>query len=164
MKTKQFFALALACVCAVAVGCSKGPKKPADLPPLYPATITVVYDDGTPVDQATVALRPAGGGNAQWNVTGVTHAQGKLVCKTNGNWDGAPAGSYEAMVTKEIIVSEDSTEPGASPTIKSRTRYVDLRYANPKTSGLTAEVKEGDNQIELKVGEKIEEEIEVAET
>lgn len=161
MKTKQFLALALACVCAVAVGCSKGPKKPADLPTLYPTTITVVYDDGTPVDQATVALRPTGGGNAQWNVTGVTDAQGKLVCKTNGNWDGAPAGSYEATVTKEITISEDSTEPGGSPTIKSSTRYVDLQYANPNTSGLTAEVKEqDDNQIELKVGEKIEEEIE----
>ena len=75
--------------------------------------------------------------------------------------DGAPAGSYEATVTKEITISEDSTEPGGSPTIKSSTRYVDLQYANPNTSGLTAEVKEqDDNQIELKVGEKIEEEIE----
>ncbi len=159
MKTKHFFAFALACVCAVAVGCSKGPKKPADLPTLYPTTITVVYDDGTPVDEATVALRPAGGGAAQWNVTGVTDAQGKLVCKTNGNWDGAPAGSYEAMVTKEITVMEDSTEPGGSPTIKSCTRYVDVKYNSPKTSGLTCEVKEGDNQIELKVGEKIEEDV-----
>lgn len=159
MKTKQLFAFALACVCAVAVGCSKGPKKPADLPTLYPTTITVVYDDGTPVDGATVALRPAGGGNAQWNVTGVTDAQGKLVCKTNGNWDGAPAGSYEAMVTKEVTEMEEPTEPGGSPTVKSCTRYVDVKYNSPKTSGLTAEVKEGDNQIELKVGEKIEEDV-----
>lgn len=157
MKTKQFFAFALACVCAVAVGCSKGPKKPADLPTLYPTTITVVYDDGTPVDGATVALRPAGGGSSQWNVTGVTDAQGKLVCKTNGNWDGAPAGSYEAMVTKEVAEMEEPTEPGASAVVKSRTNYIDTKFANPKTSGLTAEVKEGDNQIELKVGEQIAE-------
>lgn len=157
MKTKHFFAFALACVCAVAVGCQKGPKKPADLPPLYPTTITVVYDDGTPVDGATVALRPAGGGSSQWNVTGVTDAQGKLVCKTNGNWDGAPAGSYEAMVTKEIAEMEEPTEAGASAVVKSRTNYIDTKFANPKTSGLTAEVKEGDNQIELKVGEQIAE-------
>lgn len=157
MKTKQFFAFALACVCAVAVGCQKGPKKPADLPALYPTTVTVVYDDGTPVDGATVALRPAGGGNAKWNLTGVTDAQGKLVLKTNGNWDGAPVGSYEAMVTKEVAEMEESTEPGASAVVKSRTNYIDTKFNNPKTSGLTAEVKEGDNQIELKVGEQIAE-------
>lgn len=161
MKTKQFFALALACVCAVAVGCSKGPKKPADLPTLYPTTITVVYDDGTPVADATVALRPAGGGNTQWNVTGTTDAQGKLVCKTNGNWDGAPAGSYEAMVMKEVVEMEEPTEAGGSGAIKSRTNCVDTKFANPKTSGLTVEVKEGDNQVELKVGEPIEEDLPV---
>ena len=157
MKTKQFFALALACVCAVAVGCSKGPKKPADLPTLYPTTITVVYDDGTPVDGATVALRPAGGGSTQWNVTGVTDAQGKLVCKTNGNWDGAPAGSYQAIVTKEVAEIEGTDDPTATAVVKSRTNYVDLKFNNPNTSGLTAEIKEGDNQFEFKVGEKIEE-------
>ncbi len=163
MKTKQFFAFALACVCAVAVGCSKGPKKPADLPTLYPTTITVVYDHGTPVAEATVALRPAGGGNTKWNVTGVTDAQGKLVCKTNGNWDGAPAGSYEAMVTKEVAEIEQGDEPGASAVVKSRTNYIDTKFNNPNTSGLTAEVKEEDNQIELKVGEKIEDAVDSVE-
>ncbi len=162
MKTKQFFALALACVCAVAVGCSKGPKKPAGMPDLYPTTITVVYDDGTPVDGATVALRPADGGNTSWNVTGVTDAKGQLVCKTNGNWDGAPAGSYEAMVTKEISEMEEGDEPGASAVVKSRLRYVDQKYNNPKTSGLTVEIQAGSNQVELKVGEKIEEDIPAA--
>ena len=96
-----------------------------------------------------------------YTVKGVTDAQGKLVCKTNGNWEGAPAGSYEAMVTKEVPEMEEATEPGASAKIKSNTRYVDQKYNNPKTSGLTAEVKEGDNQIELKVGEKIEENVPV---
>lgn len=157
MKTKRFFAFALAFACAVVVGCSQGPKKPADLPTLYPATVTVVYDDGTPVADATVALLTAGGGASKWNLTGVTDAQGKLVLKTNGNWDGAPAGSYEAIVSKEIAEMETGDEPGASAVVKSRVKYVDSRFNNPKTSGLTAEIKEGDNQIEFKVGEKIEE-------
>ena len=65
------------------------------------------------------------------------------------------------MVTKEVPEMEEATEPGASAKIKSNTRYVDQKYNNPKTSGLTAEVKEGDNQIELKVGEKIEENVPV---
>lgn len=156
MKTKQFFALALACVCAVAVGCSKGPKKPADLPALNPTTVTVVYDDGTPVDGATVILLPADGGNSKWNLAGVTDAQGKLVLKTNGNWDGAPVGSYKASVTKEVVVEAAEANADGSRDIESCTRYVDQKFNSTDTSGLTADIKDGDNKIELKVGEKIE--------
>lgn len=156
MKTKQFFSLALACVCAVAVGCSKGPKKPADLPALNPTTVTVVYDDGTPVDGATVILLPADGTNPKWNLAGVTDAQGKLVLKTNGNWDGAPTGSYAATVSKIVTIESDEVNADGSREVISDTRYVDEKYNSIQTSGLTAEIKDGDNKIELKVGEKVE--------
>lgn len=101
-------------------------------------------------------------GGRTWNLTGVTDATGKLVLRTDGNWDGAPAGSYDAIVSKEIGVSDAPTEKGGSEKLKSITRYVDEKYNNPKTSGLTVEIKEGDNQIELKVGEKVEQDVPVA--
>ena len=133
MKFNFLSVAAILCLCAIVCGCSKGPKKPSDLPKLYPATVTVTYDDGSPVEGATVAL----------------------LSQTTG-------GSYNAIVTKEIGVSDAPTEKGGSETLKSITRYVDEKYNNPKTSGLTVEIKEGDNQIELKVGEKVEQDVKVA--
>lgn len=159
MKLNKVLALSLACLCAVAVGCSKGPKKPADLPALNPTTVTVVYDDGTPVDGATVILLPADGTNPKWNLAGVTDAQGKLVLKTNGNWDGAPSGSYSATVSKIVTVESDEVNADGLREVLSCTRYVDQKYSSLQASGLTAEVKDGENSVELKVGEKIEQEV-----
>jgi len=150
------------CVSIAVVGCSKGPKKPKDLPKLNPTTVTVTYDDGTPVDNATVVLRLAQStGGRTWNVAGTTDATGKVALKTDGNWDGIPAGEYEGMVTKEVSDVEEAKEVGGSITVKSITRFVALKYADPHDSGLKASITEGDNQIEFKVGEKIEEDVKV---
>ncbi|MBR4976222.1 MAG: hypothetical protein IKY61_04140, partial [Thermoguttaceae bacterium] len=110
----------------------------------------------TPVDGATVILLPADGTNPKWNLAGVTDAQGKLVLKTNGNWDGAPAGSYAATVSKIVTIESDEVNADGSREVISDTRYVDEKYNSIQTSGLTAEIKDGDNKIELKVGEKVE--------
>jgi len=159
----KIFTISALCVCLLVVGCSKGPKKPKDLPKLNPTTITVVYDDGTPVDNATVVLRlaqPTGG--RVWNVAGATDAAGKVSLKTDGNWDGIPAGEYEGMVTKEISDVEEAKEVGGSITVKSITRYVATKYADPHDSGLKASVTDGgENTFEFKVGEKIEEDVKV---
>ena len=157
---KRVLTLALVCVCALALGCQKGPKKPSDLPALQPTTITVTYDDGSPVDEATVVLRlaqPTGG--RTWNVVGVTDATGKAVMKTDGNWDGVPAGDYQGMVTKEVSDIEEPTEVGGSITVKSVTRYVDIKYSDPHDSGLTASVQSGTNEFKFVVGQKIEEDV-----
>ena len=114
MSLKSFSLVALLALAAL-VGCSKGPKKPADLPKLNPTTIVVKYDDGTPVADATVMLRLAQSTGARtWNLTGVTDATGSLELMTDGNWLGAPAGEYQAAVTKEVPITEPSDEPGAA--------------------------------------------------
>ena len=160
MKRKFASIAAILCLCAIICGCSKGPKKPSDLPKLNPTTVTVTYDDGTPVENATVALLSSETGGRTWNLTGPTDASGKLVLKTDGNWDGAPAGSYRVIVTKEISEMEEPTEVGGSVSIKGITRYVDQKYSNPNTSGLTATIEDGkENNLEFKVGEKIEESV-----
>ncbi|MBR6387870.1 MAG: carboxypeptidase regulatory-like domain-containing protein [Thermoguttaceae bacterium] len=161
---KKAILLMLACVCALALGCNNGPKKPDDLPKLIPTTIVVQYDDGTPVAEATVALRnPDANAGRTWNLTGVTDAQGKVALKTDGQWDGAPAGTYQVMVTKEVSELDQGTEPGASVIVKSVTRFVDQKYNNPNTSGITVEVKEGgEAEHVIKVGEKVEQDAKMA--
>ena len=160
MKRNFAFVAAILCLCAIVCGCSKGPKKPADLPKLNPTSATVTYDDGTPIENATVALLSSDTGGRTWNLTGVTDATGKIIFKTDGNWDGAPAGEYRVIVTKEISEMEKSNEVGGSETLKGITRYVDQKYNNPNTSGLTATVTDGqENTFEFKVGEKIEENV-----
>lgn len=164
MKYRFALLVAICCLGAAVVGCSKGPKKPDDLPSLNPTTITVTYDDGTPVDGATVALLPVEkqAGRA-WNLTGKTDANGTVTLKTDGNWDGAPSGVYNVIVTKEVSEVEEPTEKGGSSRAKSVTRLVDQKYANPKTSGLTVEIQAGTNDLEVKVGEKVSEDVETVE-
>ena len=159
MNFKSISLVAFLCLSSL-VGCSKGPKKPADLPKLNPTTIVVKYDDGTPVADATVMLRLAQSTGARtWNLTGVTDATGSLELMTDGNWLGAPAGEYQAAVTKEVPLTEPSDEPGAAEKLLGVTREVATVYNNPNTSGLTAVIKDGEtNVIELNVGELVEEE------
>ena len=159
MSFKSISLVAFLCLSSL-VGCSKGPKKPADLPKLNPTTIVVKYDDGTPVADATVMLRLAQSTGARtWNLTCVTDVTGSLELMTDGNWLGAPAGEYQAAVTKEVPITEPSDEPGAAEKLLGVTREVATVYNNPNTSGLTAVIKDGEtNVIELNVGEKVEEE------
>lgn len=154
----------LACALVASIGCSKGIKKPADLPNLNPTKITVTYEDGEPVPDATVVLRLAQqGGGRTWNVVGQTDAQGLAIMKTDGNWEGVPAGDYQGMVTKEVSEIEEPTEKGGSITVKSVTRFVELRFSDPHNSGLTIKVEDGkDNAAEFKVGKKIEEAVKMA--
>ena len=89
----------------------------------------------------------------------MTDATGSLELMTDGNWLGAPAGEYQAAVTKEVPITEPSDEPGAAEKLLGVTREVATVYNNPNTSGLTAVIKDGEtNVIELNVGEKVEEE------
>ena len=153
MKRNAIFMFALALAFVATLGCGKN-KKPADLPPLNPTTVTVTYDDGTPVDEATVALiQSTKSGGRTWNLVGVTDATGSLIVKTDGTWDGAPEGEYNVMVTKEILESSDDGETPGKVKI-----YVDPKYGSASTSGLKATIVKGENNIELKVGEKMEKE------
>ena len=118
----------LALVCAVVCGCSKGPKKPADLPNLNPTVVTVSYDDGTPCADAQVVFRPQTTPSGRmFPVAGTTDTTGKIDLMTDGSWKGVPAGSYDVIVTKETVEKEMGTdeETGlATEIIKSVTREV----------------------------------------
>lgn len=84
------------CVVLTSLGCSGGPKKPADMPELTPCTITVTYK-GEPVEGASVLLSPQSG---KYSAAGTTDASGNAVMKTDGNYEGVVAGEFLATVTK----------------------------------------------------------------
>ena len=80
---------------------------------------------------------------------------------TDGNWPGVPAGDYQGMVIKEISDVEEPTTVGGSAIVKGIKRYVATKYGDPHDSGLTASIQAGDNQVEFKVGQKLDEDIQV---
>ena len=126
MKRNFASVAAILCLCAIVCGCSKGPKKPADLPKLNPTTVTVTYDDGTPVEGATVAFLSSQTGGRTWNLTAVTDAAGKITLKTDGNWTARP---------REIIAL---SSPQKSLQLKSRPR---LAAANRSRASRASSIK-----------------------
>ncbi len=96
-------------ICALlTTGC--GTKKPAGIPPLYPATVTV--KNGTsPIADASVFLVSQGNAPGSWAVNGSTDANGVAVINTSqGDWKskGAPEGEYKIYITKVPDVKLDS--------------------------------------------------------
>ncbi len=92
MKTKLFALLGAVALTAV-VGCG-GPKKPADLPELYPVKITVIQD-GQPLEGASVMLNDPSL-KIRFVMGGQTDAQGVAEIKTDAQFPGAPGPSYRS--------------------------------------------------------------------
>lgn len=82
-------------------GCSGDSSRPKDLPPLFPAEITITQQ-GTPLAGATVALVAFGGTSSVYYPAGITDESGKAVISTYG-FNGAPAGTYKVTVRKTIV-------------------------------------------------------------
>ena len=82
-------------------GCSNDTSRPADLPPLFPAEITITQE-GTPLAGATVALEASGGTGSNYHPAGITDESGKAVVSTYG-FNGAPAGTYKIIVRKTVV-------------------------------------------------------------
>ena len=83
------------------VGCAKDDGRPKDLPPLFPAEITITQE-GNPLAGATVALEATGGTSSVYHPSGITNESGKAVMSTYG-FDGVPAGTYKVTVRKTVV-------------------------------------------------------------
>ncbi|MGL6196129.1 MAG: hypothetical protein ACRC2T_15035 [Thermoguttaceae bacterium] len=147
---KNLFILILPAI-ALIVGCG-GPARPSDLPKLYPVKITITQQ-GDPCEEATVFLANDDA-NSKWVVTGVTDKSGVAVLKTNGTYDGAPAGSYKISVRKDEYVREGESLPGSPAPITAQFQLIEGKYTLPTTSGLTIEIK-GKTQETFDVGEPV---------
>jgi hypothetical protein len=103
---------------------------------------------GRPLSSALVIFHPADPASARGQVpipTGRSAQDGSFQLTTYGGNDGAPAGRYFVGISSQ---PESRIESGLLAT-KSRPRpdVLGARYRDPKTSGLTAQVQEGDNQL-----------------
>ncbi len=108
---------------------------------VFPVTGKVVYH-GKPAEGATVTFVPGDGSDPQARRPGAQVGQdGSFRLSTYVSYDGAPAGRYAVMI---IYPSPERKENGenAGPDLLLG------RYADPKTTPLAVEVKEGTNNLE----------------
>jgi hypothetical protein len=147
MLRKSCLLMGLAAVMTVA-GC--GPSLPAGAKPTHKTTVTVTYK-GAPVEGATITFL----GPESTTAVGMTDAQGKAKMKTYVEGDGAIEGQHKVLISKVETVggapAADQDSPNYVPPVNvppPQVKYhVPQKYEAPGTSGLTADVKSGPNEI-----------------
>lgn len=128
-------------------GCAPS-NKPSDLPPLFPCALAFTMD-GKPLEEASITLYPNDPALAKYTAGGITDAMGKVVLRTNGQFPGAPAGSFKIVVLKDSKpASEDSnrdpnTPPPPQKPVKS---LIDKTFTSAASSPLEITVAEGNNE------------------
>lgn len=96
---------------------------------------------GSPVTTGTVMFVPTSGGPP---ATGEIQPDGTYSLKTYDPGDGAVLGNHTVAVTAMDLPAGTPEDPVAAPTM-----LVPAEFGNPSTSGLTAEVAEGDNALDF---------------
>ena len=149
--------MALGMLLLMAVGCAKKSKKPDGLPDLHPLSVKLVYDDGTPVEEASIQLSNTDKSLTQrWVSGGKTDNQGNAIIRTHGEFPGAPTGNFKVIVNKEEVITDDSSYP---PRITARYNHVEKQYTTVQNTPLIVDVKPDTKSVELKVGKKVREAI-----
>jgi hypothetical protein len=106
--------------------------------PVFPVQGKVLYK-GQPAQNAIVFLHPLGNvASAAPTPHGIVAADGSFQIGTYRDKDGAPAGQYAVTVVWKTEARGGDDQDNLLP----------VRYLNPSTSGLTAQVKEGPNELE----------------
>jgi hypothetical protein len=124
--------------------------------PVYPVKGKVLYK-ANPLQGALVVFERSGGtavGTSPHETSGPIRAtartgpDGTFQRMTYQGNDGAPAGDYQVGISSTPARSEGNLFSN-TPIAKSKTNPDVLRgrYADPKTSGLRASVKEQDNEL-----------------
>lgn len=133
-----------AAACALAAGCS-------DRPTLAPVKGRVTLDG-----------KPLAAGSITFEVKGARPATGRIVngdiveVTTYDPGDGAPVGQHKVSITaNEDPAAAVVANPGDAKAPKGDymvgRSVIPGRYSDPNTSGLTAEVKKGENTVEFKL-------------
>jgi hypothetical protein len=121
----------------------------SDKPKLAPVT-GVVTLDGQPIEGAAVMFMPTAGGRP---AHGSTDAHGRFELMTFKTGDGALVGEHRVSVTKMKLSGVTTTDDGLSgttdPTAIKQEWLTPEKYASPETSGLTATVKKGMDELKF---------------
>lgn len=123
-------------IAIIAAGCTK-----SDNPKTYPVSGKVTYK-GQAVSSGIVLLTPAENGHA---ATGNLEKDGTFYLTTFQKADGAVPGKYQVAV--QAFPAEGAGLPGAE--FAGKPPPVPLKYMSAQSSGLTAEIKAGDNHLEF---------------
>ena len=136
-----------------AVACNRTPEGRL---PVYSVKGKVLYK-GSPLAAALVVFEKAAGeagGTKEGPVsgtvraTGRTEADGSFELMTYQGNDGAPAGDYQVGISSTPPRTESNLLANTPGTVhKGNPDVLRGRYANPKTSGLKAVVKEQANEL-----------------
>ena len=173
MKKTLLSTVLLGLVLALALsGCSRQ-RVPADLPKLYPATVSITQD-GKPLEGATIIFFGSDPASLKWGVAGCTDASGKAVMATNGMYKGAPVGNYQVTVTKNESTQQEKAPPSPDPEKDPvafnewRLKYVDspiknkefslieVKYTLLESTPFKAEVSQaGPNDFKFDVGKAV---------
>ncbi len=110
--------------------------------PVYPVSGQVLYE-GQPVAGALVALLPL---DERWSerAIGRTDADGRFRLTTYLSNDGAPEGSYVVGIS---MAQEESGREDEDGNGRPSVIALPARYAQHRTSGLTATIRPGINEL-----------------
>jgi hypothetical protein len=144
MKLLSCLPLVIAALCVLSAGCSDRPKMAK-----VKGTVTL---DGKPLPAGTVTfetkgVRPATAKVVNGEITEVT---------TFDLNDGAPVGQHRvAVAASEDTAAAVAANPGEMKAPKGNymvgKSLIPTAYNDPATSGLTAEIKSGENTVEIKL-------------
>ncbi len=125
--------IAVAALLVVVLCCGCGPKRK----PVYPVR-GKVFLAGQPTEGALVIFHPVDDPDVPpLRPSGTVAADGSFTLSSYVLKDGAPVGEYRVTI---LWVPELSTNPNAPDKLQGR-------YADPKTSGLRAQVKAEPNEL-----------------
>jgi hypothetical protein len=132
MKRAYLLAPFLIVSLGVLAGCSHGR-------PVAPVSGIVTYG-GKPVPRGTVVFMPVESGPPAY---GNIKSDGHYTLKTYSPGDGAVLGKHAVMITAlEQLTPEEAADASRMPKM-----LIPAKYNDTKTSGLTAEVGPGNNEV-----------------
>jgi hypothetical protein len=118
MKTKIYSTILtviiLMAAFALGFGCSRGPKRPADMPKPTPCTVFVTFG-GKVMEGVSVYLTPEDKQVNKWGAAGLTNAEGKAIMKTDSTFTGAVPGQYIISFRKLAEPVDMNTPPSLIP-------------------------------------------------
>lgn len=170
MKKRALYIVAFlvaAVLLSVVSGC--GRKKPDGFPKIYPCNVKITQG-GAPLAGAAITLLPTEkAGSRSWVISGTTDDSGVAKIMTETYFVGAPAGKYAVTVTKissdwshaaKTVEEYDAMQERGEESTFTTTYSVAPEFADPRQSGLEAQVNEGTNEFTFDVGEPFENVIE----
>ncbi len=131
--TGAYWSALLMLVLAAATGCGSG---------RFPVTGKVTYEDGTPLDEGTVAGEASINGKLI-SVQARVEKDGSFKWGTEKAADGAFPGKYRVVVLPRVL-GDSEIAKGMKPAVADK-------YGNYDTSGITHEVTNGPSELNIKL-------------